>query len=165
MSLILTAGQSKDWWPGRLEVDKTKPFTATGPYLPLQTHLQWTYGAPPGLVPSLAHETWPLTQTGTPAWSITVIFQPVRWHRAMKDEKLCVNLMVHLGMKTWFWGSERQFPRINALTPLRPPELCPNNRASAVESPHWYKCILSLLKGIKKHMSALKCTQSTEKER
>lgn len=57
-------------------------------------HLQWTYGAPPGFVPSLAHETRPLTQTGTPAWSIAVIFQPVIWHRAMKDEKHCVNLGV-----------------------------------------------------------------------
>ncbi len=108
MSLILTAGQSKDWWPGRLEVDKTKPFTSTGPYLPLQTHLQWTYRAPPGFVPSLAHETRPLTQTGTPAWSIAVIFQPVRWHRAMKDEKHCVNLgvwMVHLGTETCDFGA------------------------------------------------------------
>lgn len=86
----------------------------------------------------------------------------------MKDEKHCVNLgvwMVRLGTSMRLQGSKRQFSWINVLTPLRPPELCPNNRASAVESPHRYKCILSLLKSIKKHMSALKRTQSTEKER
>lgn len=73
--------------------------------------------------------------------------------------------MVRLGTSMRSRGSERRVSRINVLTPLRPPELCPNNRASAVESPRRYKCILSLLKGIKKHMSALKRTQSTEKER